>query len=103
MTVTFEYDWLRTGESYSMEPSQVPELLLSPCLHHLPVVASAISPSESVLTRDVSISVFERQDGRFEHLKSIIPFCLFLLLTLLNSDMANTDTIQKLELKLELN
>ena len=66
---TFEDDGFGTGQPDTVESGQVPELLLGPCLHHLPVVASAVAIAETKLPRDVSVSVFERQNGRLEHLK----------------------------------
>jgi len=58
------FDGLQRAYPGSVEPPQVPHLLLGPQSDHFPWVLG-VATTETAFARDITVSVFEDEDGRF--------------------------------------
>jgi len=56
---------LRTLDPSSEQPLQIPHFLLGPHFDHLPWVMFRVPPGEAEVARNIAITIFEYQDGRF--------------------------------------
>jgi hypothetical protein len=64
------FDGRRTLDSSSMHPPEVPHLLLSPEAHHLARVRARIARAKAEFSRNVSVAVFEDEDGGLVYFES---------------------------------
>ena len=59
----FQNNRCRTWDLGVAEPSKISHLLFCPDLYHLSWVVSVVTMSKPIFAANISISVFERQDG----------------------------------------
>lgn len=77
--VHYQYIWFDSKSNWrwhdTLNSFKISKLFFSPFCHHLSGVWCTISSSESELSTDISVSIFEDQDWCFVNFDSILFFC----------------------------